>query len=118
MPTTRWALSLGLIAALGCGDDDSSGPNPPPPGNGAAVAVRDNFFEPATVTAPLTDGEASVTWTWNGTNPHNVTFDAGGPNSETQSSGTFSRVFTEAGSFTYYCTVHGREVMSGSVEVE
>lgn len=47
-----------------------------------------------------------------------MTFDAGPPNSTTRTSGSFTRTFDEAGRFTYYCTVHGREVMSGAVEVQ
>ena len=61
---------------------------------------------------------ATVTWTWTGRNPHSVTFDAGGPNSVIQRSGTFSRTFGSAGAFTYFCSVHGRVVMSGTVNVE
>lgn len=107
---------LGLIAVVACGDDDSSGPD----GGAAAgtVTVGDNFFQPANVTVSRTDGAGEVAWNWTGNNPHNVTFDAGPPNSETQTSGSFNRSFSEAGSFTYYCTVHGREVMSGTVNVE
>ncbi|MEO6057822.1 MAG: hypothetical protein ABIQ49_13385 [Gemmatimonadales bacterium] len=114
--SARWAWPLGLLVAAGCGGDDSSGPGPEPqPG---AVSVRDNFFQPANATVTLTDGKAEVVWDWGGSNQHNVTFDAGPPNSATQSSGSFSRSFTEAGRFTYYCTVHGRDVMSGAVDVQ
>jgi plastocyanin len=58
-----------------------------------------------------------VTWTWQGLNQHNVTFDnAAIGNSSTKSSGAFTRMFDSAGEFTYYCTVHGRG-MSGKVTV-
>lgn len=107
---------LGLAAAVACGDDDANAPSPTP--DPADVSVRDNFFQPAEVTVTRTDGTAEVDWAWNGNNPHNVTFDAGPPNSGTQTSGSFSRSFDEAGRFTYFCTVHGREVMSGAVEVQ
>ncbi len=107
---------LGLLVAAACGGGGSSGPSPnPQPGD---VTVRDNFFQPAEVTIARTEGTAEVSWTWSGSNPHTVTFDAGPPNSAVQTSGSFSRSFDEAGRFTYYCTVHGREVMSGAVEVE
>jgi plastocyanin len=107
--------ALGLVAAAAC-SDDTSGPEPEPePGT---VTVDDNFFQPATVTVVREAGSAEVAWNWAGSNPHNVTFDAGPPNSETQASGSFSRSFADAGAFTYFCTVHGRAVMSGTVNVE
>jgi plastocyanin len=109
-----WAV--GLATAAACGDDDSSGPDTEPePGS---VTVGDNFFDPASVTVVREGGPVEVVWSWTGSNPHNVTFDAGPPNSETQTSGSFSRSFADAGAFTYLCTVHGRAVMSGTVTVE
>lgn len=112
----KWALFLGLLTATACGDDDSSGPGPGP--ETGPVTVGDNFFQPANVTVARAGGAAEVVWNWSGSNLHNVTFDAGPPNSNTQTSGSFSRTFGEAGSFTYICTVHGRAVMSGTVVVE
>jgi plastocyanin len=57
----------------------------------------------------------TVTWTWQGNNLHNVTFQ-GGQASETQTDGTFEREFPTAGVFRYMCTVHGA-AMSGTVTV-
>jgi len=121
-----WAWPLGLLVAAACGGDDSSGPNPgpgpgPDPGPGpqpGAVSVRDNFYQPAPVTVTRTGGAAEVVWNWAGSNMHNVTFDVGPPHSETQTSGSFTRSFSEPGAFTNYCTIHGRAVMSGTVNVE
>lgn len=79
------------------------------------VTVSDNFFRPATVTVVRENGEAMVSWRWTRRNQPNVTFDAGGSNSATQRAGSFIRSFTEAGDFTYICTIHGRAVMSGRV---
>lgn len=85
----------------------------------AAVAIGDNFFRPGAVTVARDSSRtATVTWTWTGRNPHSVTFDEGGPNSVVQRSGTFSRRFNGVGSFTYFCSVHGRAIMSGTVTVE
>ncbi len=85
----------------------------------AAVTIGDNFFSPASVTVTRDSSKtAMVTWTWTGRNPHSVVFDAGGPNSVVQRSGTFSRSFDSTGSFTYFCTVHGRAIMSGTVTVQ
>ena len=117
-----WLVLLALAGVTACGDDDSSGsgpaPGPEPGPEAGQVSVRDNFFQPASVSMSRVDGTAEVLWSWAGGNTHNVTFDAGPPNSETQVSGSFARSFSEAGAFTYFCTVHGREVMSGTVNVE
>ncbi len=88
-----------------------------PPTTQVEVTVGDNFFQAASVTVVRDQTGAIVRWNWTGRNSHNVTFDAGAPNSATQTSGSFSRTFTTAGSFTYFCTVHGRS-MSGTVVVQ
>ncbi|MGH7546467.1 MAG: cupredoxin domain-containing protein, partial [Gemmatimonadota bacterium] len=81
-----------------------------------AVSVRDNFFTPTPANVAVGD---TVTWTWQGTNPHTVTFDPDdSPTSPIQTSGTYRLQFDTPGTFTFYCTVHGRAIMSGSVVVE
>ena len=109
--------TLPLLAAaaltLACGDDEPTAPNGPPDTN--QVSVIDNSFNPS---ANRIDAGQTVTWTWNGGNPHNVTFDDGSlTNSQTQTQGTFEQTFDAEGEFSYYCTVHGRAVMSGRVVV-
>ncbi|MFV2073845.1 MAG: plastocyanin/azurin family copper-binding protein [Thermoanaerobaculales bacterium] len=89
-------------------------PSDPPPGENA-VSVGDNFYDPS---AKSVGTGGTITWTWNGSNPHSVTFDGGGPSSAVKSTGTFDRTFATAGQFTYFCTVHGRNVMSGTVTVQ
>jgi plastocyanin len=85
----------------------------------AAITIGDNFFNPASVTVSRDSSRtATVTWTWAGRNPHSVTFDAGGRSSGVQRAGTFTRSFDRTGSFTYFCTVHGRAIMSGMVTVQ
>lgn len=83
-----------------------------PPPSQAAVSVQDNSFSPATRTVAV---GGDVTWTWSGSNTHNVTFSAG-PNSVSQAAGTFVRNFPTAGSFGYLCTIHGAS-MSGTITV-
>jgi hypothetical protein len=80
-----WVWPVGAVLAIGCGNGDSSGPSPGPgPGpEMGPVRVADNFFQPASVTVTRVDGTARVDWNWTGSNQHNVTFDAGPPNSET-----------------------------------
>ena len=102
-----------LLLGLACSDDngptDDDG-NPPPSGD---IRVGNNTFTPATFAAGV--GE-TVTWSWAaGSVTHNVTFDDG-ESSPNQSSGTYTRTFTGAGTYPYHCTIHGSS-MSGVVNV-
>ncbi len=76
--------------------------------------MGDNFFSPTSTQASV--GQ-TIVWQWTGGNQHNVTFNNGDPGSATQTGGTFSRTFSAAGSFNYFCTIHGAAVMSGTVTV-
>ena len=81
----------------------------------ALVTVGDNFFDP---TAVAVLAGQDVQWSWNGNNPHNVTFaDTSIQSSATQNSGTFRHTFPAAGTFGYHCTIHGAAQMSGEVTV-
>ncbi|MGH2724789.1 MAG: plastocyanin/azurin family copper-binding protein [Actinomycetota bacterium] len=91
----------------------------------AAVDVQDNVFVPAEVTIAPGD---TVTWTQTGSNPHSVTADDGSfdshpdcPDTCMAQGDTFQHTFEEAGTFAYYCKIHGGPGgagMSGVVEVE
>ncbi len=108
-PSLPALLLLGLsVAALSCGD--STGPN-----GEKLVNVNDNSFNPATLT--IAAGQ-TVLWQWKGSNPHNVTWDtqSGAGNSATQTTGTYSRTFNDAGTYDYHCTVHAG--MQGNVVVQ
>lgn len=78
------------------------------------VFVRDNRFEAPTIQIVVGD---TVTWTWDGNNPHDVQPD--GHNefeaSEVQREGTFQATFDNVGTFEYFCSIHGN--MDGTVEV-
>jgi plastocyanin len=105
---------LGLVTLLGAcggGSDSTTGPMD---GQGNTVTVGNNFFSPAELSvAPGT----TVTWSWAaGAVEHNVTFDDG-QHSATQSSGSFPRTFSAAGTYPYHCTIHGAAVMHGTVTV-
>ncbi len=110
-----FTLLLGLFFASGC-SGDSSGPNTTNTQSG--VGVEDNSFNPSSHAAST--GQ-TVTWTWRGSNQHNVTWvDPDGPAaSATQSSGSHTRTFSVTGTFNYYCTIHGTPTsgMRGSVVV-
>lgn len=90
-----FAAAALLLSA--CGGDDGEADAK----TNASVAVKDDFFEPEKTTIAVGD---SVTWTWEGTNPHNVSSD--GFNSKIQTEGTYSFSFDEAGTIDYICTVH------------
>ena len=111
-----WSFLAGLglasvVSACGGGSDTTSGPS----SSGNAVTVGNNFYSPADLSVPV---NTTVTWTWaDGAAEHTVTFNSGGDSSPRQSSGTFQRTFAAAGTFTYFCTVHGAAVMHGTVTV-
>jgi plastocyanin len=72
------------------------------------VGIRDNYFEPKTLEVPV---GTTVTWTNYGEHRHTVTsyrglFDSG----ELDYGGTFSRTFSEPGSYYYDCTLHPNEM--------
>jgi plastocyanin len=84
------------------------------------VGVVDNEFNPVQVA--VKPGE-SVTWNASGVQPHNVAFDDGGfidPLPARPGPWTTTRTFASAGTYRYYCQVHGGpggQGMSGTVFV-
>jgi plastocyanin len=131
LPSRTVAVVLTAFVLGSCGG--SSGGTAPPsnsspgPGGGApaTVTVRNNDYSPDRVTVAR---GTTVTWRWDSCTgdpyggqtctSHSVTFDDGGPSAASQSDGTFARTFANTGTFTYYCTAHGRAAMSGSVVVQ
>jgi LPXTG-motif cell wall-anchored protein len=80
----------------------------------ASVSVGDNFFSPASVSVNVGD---SVTWRNTGAAPHSATANNGSFDTGVFASGqSRSHTFTRAGTFTYFCTVHGAS-QSGTVRV-
>lgn len=121
MNPARSRLLLGvLLAVVGCGaggttsnnKGNSGYPPPPPSGNpvdAATVLVDDNFFSPNAV---LLSAGGNVTWNWIGRNGHSVTSDGSpsfSPNAPVSAVNTTLGpiIFATAGSYNYYCTVHG-----------
>lgn len=95
------------------------------------VAIGDNWFCNAsfangTCDTNITAGD-TVLWTNSGTNPHTVTEcgdasctvpQSGGFDSGTLNNGqTFQHTFPTAGTFEYYCFIHGSSMMQGRVIV-
>jgi plastocyanin len=106
------AVVTSLLAAAACSDDAPTGNGTPVETN--QISVRDNFFSP---NSNVVNQGSTVTWTWQGSNPHNVTWnESNPPNSATQNSGTYTRTFNvAAGNYSYFCTIHAN--MTGRVTV-
>lgn len=74
-----------------------------------SVEVDDNYFvhkgAPRTVSVQKND---TVTWEWEGRNPHNVTVTRGPVkfHSRTKTSGSYSKKLTRRGTYSILCTVH------------
>jgi plastocyanin len=138
-PMVLALATLAMLSAAGCGGGSGGGPtgaggqNPPPtgqppgqqppPSNSTQIAVKNNRFDPSSTTVSV---GTTVTWTWDACAgdgyggqtcvEHNVTFDGSGTGSATQSTGTYTRAFSAAGTFTYRCTNHTG--MNGQVTVQ
>ena len=102
-------FAASLVAVAGC-DDGSTAADDGPAVPGTEVAVVDNAFEPPRLEVEAGD---TVTWTWDGDNPHDVVFDDFG--SDVQTEGTYTYTFEETGEFAYTCTIHGG--MDGTIVV-
>lgn len=89
-------LPLLLLAACGGSTGASAGPS---------VSALDNSFSPKVLHIKV--GQ-TVTWVDNGTSPHTVTADDNSFNSGTfQPGAQYTHTFTQAGTYAYYCALHG-----------
>ena len=133
----RLAATLALIfcIAAGCGGSstapssggNTTGNNPPPQNNpgstSSSVTVGNNFFDPNATTVPV---GTKVTWTWDACGSdgyggqtctsHGIVFDDG-MTAGAQTTGTWSRTFSAAGTYKYHCSIHGA-AMAGTVVVQ
>jgi plastocyanin len=74
-----------------------------------SVEVDDNYFVKDSGTPKVTVKKGTtVTWRWEGSNPHNVTVTKGPTkfHSKTISRGSYSKKLTKAGTYTIICTIH------------
>jgi plastocyanin len=98
-------------------------PPPPPPPTGVVIQLLSaggNRFQPANVTIAV---GTTVTWTWVG-GFHDVTA-AGNPGFPSSgvpvlAPNTFSQTFSSAGTYLYFCSVHGSPTngMRGTIVVQ
>ena len=80
------------------------------------VNVGNNFYSPSALTVSV---GSTVTWVWEPNDViHTVTFDADTTiMSAFQSSGTYARTFTAAGTYSYHCSIHGA-AMTGVITAQ
>jgi plastocyanin len=92
-------ISLALVAVLlGAASGYAQGM----PSGAAQVTIKNNAFQPGTVT--IARG-GTVTWTNQAAVPHTVSF--GGQASPPIGAGqTYSKTFDDAGTFDYICSIH------------
>jgi plastocyanin len=84
------------------------------PAGSLTVSVGDNFYSPRSVTIDVGD---TVTWSNNGAAQHSATADDGSFDTGVFGPGASrSHTFNSAGTFDYFCTVHG-QAQSGTVTV-
>jgi plastocyanin len=129
MRVVRYLSLLAVLgAALSCQADvppglpgnGGTGGNPPGgPGTGIKqIQVGDNFYSPSSLTVHPGD---SVSWSWTGSSQHSVTFTTTNPiiDSGVQGhGGSFTYTFVQTGIYSYYCKIHGANVMSGTITVQ
>jgi plastocyanin len=117
---SRVVSIVSVAAGVACGGDSapmspSGGQNPPPPGT-VAVTIQDFSFSPASVTI---SAGTTVRWTNAGPSAHTTTSDDGAWASTPLGSpqggdgygggsagGTFDFKFTQAGTYSYHCSLH------------
>ena len=82
----------------------ASTPTTAPPSTGNSVSIANFAFSPQTLTVKA---GTKVTWTNKDSVTHTVTADKGAFNSGPLSPGnTFSFTFTQAGTYSYHCSIH------------
>ena len=131
----RFVAVIFVAALSACGGstgpDAGSSTNQQPGGtqnpggqpSGPTITVANNNFSPDNLQTTV---NTTVTWKWDscggdgygGTSctEHTVTF-SDGQTSSAQSSGTFSRRFSAAGTYSYKCNIHGG-YMTGVIVVK
>lgn len=111
------SVSILLLACSKSDDGNSEGNNNANNNNNnnlsSSVSIGSSSFSPATITVK---SGTTVTWTNNANDVHTVTADNGSFNSgDLDYYKTYSRTFTQAGTYQYHCAHHAN--MKGSVVV-
>lgn len=108
MKVRAWGAGVLAVALLSCGKSATSA--------GAAhtltVSVRDAGFSPSLDSVSAGD---TVTWTWQGSSAHDLTFQDTLGSVGAQVSGTSERVFPSVGIYHYRCQLHSSSYTSGMI---
>jgi plastocyanin len=94
-------VSIAILVLAGCGG--STSPRDASPVARGAVTMTNDQFQPPHIQVPT---GTTVTWTNGDQTLHNVKFDSGPSSGNLTFGATFQRVFTDAGTFDYVCTIH------------
>jgi len=112
-------LASGLLWTLGCGSSSSTSPSTS--GHTTSLVMSGSAFSPAIDTVAV---GANVTWTNQDGMAHTVNSAPGAPSAFASGSvaggGTYSHVFATAGTYQYYCMIHGTPTsgMRGTIVVQ
>jgi plastocyanin len=105
----------GGAAAPGSGSDTGSSSGQVKLGQAAAVSIQDDVFVPRRVEV---EAGGTVVWQHVGQRPHTVTASDGSFDSGNMESGaSFSRTFSQPGTYSYYCRFHGSASGTGMAGV-
>ena len=108
------ALVVALLAALAVSSNLPKTVAASAPPAGAEVEINNFAFTPATITVPV---GATVTWTNKDEITHNVvSTDESIRSQALDTNDKFTFTFTQAGTFSYVCSIHPR--MRGTVVVQ
>ncbi len=115
-------MLMATIGTLSCVKSYSpSGPGPGPGPGPNGVSMRDNFFNPLTLTVTLpASGSVTVTWVNNGAFVHTATSDDGTSfnTGDILPGQSKSVTFTAKGTHLYHCVYHVLSGMKGTVVVQ
>jgi len=127
MRMSRLLAIAAVVAAAACGSSTNYGnpppppgppppPPPPPQGHSTTITVASNSFSPTPDTIPA----GTITFHW-ASGTHNVTW-LTGPSSPTGSGNRAAgdadyAPTVQAGTYTYQCTIHAAQGMSGTLVV-
>ena len=119
------AVTSALLIACGGDDDDDSSPAPTisaedgASGGGAqGVNIIDFAYEPDALSATAGE-EVTLELTNSGEQPHTFTIDSVADSMRIDAGASATVTFTpgEAGTLTFFCTIHGAGTMSGELTV-
>lgn len=105
---TKALLAVSCLLLAGC-SKSSTAPGAP---HTLTVSIRDDSFSPAVDSISAGD---TVTWSWQGSQLHDLTFADSVGNVTAQTSGSTKRAFPSVGIYHYRCQLHSTSYASGMI---